>query len=142
MGDAPDALIDELRREFPDESPVYDAGGLDGIGAQVFTLADGGQTGVGLAVDMRGTRLQVRVWEALRAIPIGEIETYSQIARRIGVPGEGRAVARACLANRIALAIPCHRAIEDDGEVGEYRWGKERKRVLMNFEAHFRRVMP
>ncbi len=88
-----------------------------------------------LALDMRGTPFQRRVWHTLRAIPVGTTMTYSELARRIGAPKSARAVASACASNAIALAIPCHRVVRSNGALSGYRWGVERKRLLLNNEA-------
>jgi AraC family transcriptional regulator of adaptative response/methylated-DNA-[protein]-cysteine methyltransferase len=88
-----------------------------------------------LPLDVRGTAFQQRVWQALREIPAGSTATYSDIAGRIGAPKAVRAVAQACAANLVALAIPCHRVIRHDGGLSGYRWGVERKRELLQREA-------
>ena len=84
---------------------------------------------------MRGTAFQQRVWQALREIPAGETTTYSRLAQRIGAPKSVRAVAGACAANPLAVAIPCHRVVRSDGALSGYRWGVERKRALLEREA-------
>jgi AraC family transcriptional regulator of adaptative response/methylated-DNA-[protein]-cysteine methyltransferase len=86
-------------------------------------------------LDPRGTPFQQRVWQALRDIPAGATATYADIAARIGAPGSVRAVAQACGANPIAIAIPCHRVVRSDGALSGYRWGVERKRALLDREA-------
>ena len=91
--------------------------------------------GLDLPLDVRGTAFQQRVWQALRAIPAGATASYSEIAERIGSPKSVRAVAQACAANSIAVAIPCHRVVRHDGGLSGYRWGVERKRVLLDREA-------
>jgi len=88
-----------------------------------------------LPPDVRGTSFQRRVWQALREIPAGTTVTYSEIAKRIGAPTAIRAVASACAANKLAVAIPCHRVIRKDGSLAGYRWGIERKRALLRKEA-------
>lgn len=120
---------------------MYSSEGPEAFGDRIFTFPDRVRTDLDLALDVQGTPLQLSVWDALRAIPIGDIVTYAEIARRAGAAGDRDAVAQACLSNRIALAIPCHRAIADDGDIGPYRWGVERKRVLLNFEALLRDAM-
>jgi AraC family transcriptional regulator of adaptative response/methylated-DNA-[protein]-cysteine methyltransferase len=87
-----------------------------------------------LVCDVRGTEFQRRVWDALRAIPPGETRSYTQIAKAIGAPTSVRAVAAACAANPIAVLIPCHRVVRGDGSLSGYRWGVERKRVLLERE--------
>jgi AraC family transcriptional regulator of adaptative response/methylated-DNA-[protein]-cysteine methyltransferase len=90
--------------------------------------------GLELPLDVRGTVFQQRVWQALRAIPPGSTASYTEIARRIGVPGAVRAVAQACAANPVAVAIPCHRVVRSDGDLAGYRWGLQRKRALLERE--------
>jgi AraC family transcriptional regulator of adaptative response/methylated-DNA-[protein]-cysteine methyltransferase len=85
-------------------------------------------------LDVRGTAFQLRVWQALRAIPRGETRSYSQLARELGEPKAVRAVARACAANRVALVVPCHRVVGASGALTGYRWGMERKRMLLEAE--------
>jgi AraC family transcriptional regulator of adaptative response/methylated-DNA-[protein]-cysteine methyltransferase len=88
-----------------------------------------------LPLDVRGTAFQQRVWQALREIPVGSTVSYAEIARRIGHPKAVRAVAGACAANNIAVAIPCHRVVRNDGALSGYAWGVERKRALIRREA-------
>jgi len=95
-----------------------------------------------LALDIRGTAFQRRVWKELRRIPAGETASYGEVARRIGKPGASRAVARACATNLLALAVPCHRVVRSDGDPGGYRWGVERKRALLEREAGGKDVVP
>ena len=87
-----------------------------------------------LQVDLRGTAFQLRVWQALRQIPRGETRSYSQLAREMGAPNSTRAVARACAMNRVALVVPCHRVVGASGALTGYRWGVERKRMLLEAE--------
>ena len=87
-----------------------------------------------LQVDLRGTAFQLRVWQALRAIPRGETRTYSQLAREMGIPKSTRAVARACATNRVSVLVPCHRVVGASGSLTGYRWGVERKRQLLEAE--------
>jgi AraC family transcriptional regulator of adaptative response/methylated-DNA-[protein]-cysteine methyltransferase len=88
-----------------------------------------------MPLDVRGTAFQRRVWEALREIPVGSTASYADIANRIGSPRSVRAVAQACGANALAMAIPCHRVVRSDGALSGYRWGVERKRMLLDREA-------
>ena len=92
--------------------------------------------GLHLPLDVRGTAFQQRVWQALREIPAGETASYTDIAHRIGSPHSVRAVAQACAANALAVAMPCHRVVRNDGGLSGYRWGVERKRALLGKEAH------
>jgi AraC family transcriptional regulator of adaptative response/methylated-DNA-[protein]-cysteine methyltransferase len=110
--------------------------GLEGIGAGIVQFTENPRMGLNLPLDVTGTTFQRRVWDELRTIPPGEQRTYSEVAGRIGIPGDSFAVAQACLANRMAIAIPCHRVIADDGEIGVYRWGRDRKRTLLRAEAN------
>ena len=103
--------------------------------AKVACFVDKPTEGLDLPLDLRGTPFQRRVWEALRAIPVGTTVTYSELANSIGAPNAVRAVAGACAANPIALAIPCHRVVGSDGDLTGYYWGVERKRELINKEA-------
>jgi AraC family transcriptional regulator, regulatory protein of adaptative response / methylated-DNA-[protein]-cysteine methyltransferase len=91
--------------------------------------------GLNLPLDVRGTAFQERVWKALREVPAGTTVSYADIARRIGAPKSVRAVARACAANKLAVAIPCHRVVRNDGSLSGYAWGIERKRALIEREA-------
>jgi AraC family transcriptional regulator of adaptative response/methylated-DNA-[protein]-cysteine methyltransferase len=145
FGDAGETLERELRTEYP-KAEIIQADGA--LGEQVKklrailegTLATGdtrtaGESGVELPLDIRATAFQRRVWEALRAIPRGATKSYSQIAAGIGQPKAARAVARACATNPVAVAIPCHRVVREDGSLGGYRWGLERKRKLLSLEG-------
>ena len=87
-----------------------------------------------LPLDVKATAFQRRVWAELRAIPYGTTRSYGEIAEALGLPRAARAVARACASNRVALVIPCHRVVRGDGDISGYRWGKERKRVLLDLE--------
>jgi AraC family transcriptional regulator, regulatory protein of adaptative response / methylated-DNA-[protein]-cysteine methyltransferase len=127
MGDSPRELVNDLEREFPNYLPMYSHRGPGDIAARLFNFAGSPAAGMGFTLDAGGTRLERRVWDVLRSIPIGQTTTYSEIARRIGVPSESYAVAQVCMRNRIALAIPCHR-VASAGDIGDYRWGPARKR--------------
>jgi AraC family transcriptional regulator of adaptative response/methylated-DNA-[protein]-cysteine methyltransferase len=102
---------------------------------EIVASVDEPARGLALPLDVRGTAFQLRVWQALSRIPAGSTATYSEIAKRIGVPGSARAVARACASNTLAIAIPCHRVIAGDGSLAGYRWGLERKKALLEREA-------
>jgi AraC family transcriptional regulator of adaptative response/methylated-DNA-[protein]-cysteine methyltransferase len=95
---------------------------------------DGQQPRLDLPVDVRATAFQMKVWQYLQSIPYGSVQSYAEVAAGLGQPRAARAVARACAQNRVALAIPCHRVIRGTGELGGYRWGLERKRVLIDLE--------
>src|SRR5690606_3227378 len=94
------------------------------------------QIGLDLPLEMRGTAFQQRVWQALRQIPAGTTASYAAIAERIGAPGAARAVAAACAANKLAVAVPCHRVVASDGSLSGYRWGVTRKAALLAREGH------
>jgi AraC family transcriptional regulator, regulatory protein of adaptative response / methylated-DNA-[protein]-cysteine methyltransferase len=135
LGDDPDVLVRALQDRFPRAELVGGDAEFEVLVARVVGLADNPAAGLGLPLDMRGTAFQQRVWTALQAIPPGHTVSYAELARRIGAPQSARAVARACASNPIALAIPCHRVIRQDGGVSGYRWGVERKRALLKREA-------
>jgi AraC family transcriptional regulator of adaptative response/methylated-DNA-[protein]-cysteine methyltransferase len=126
-----------LRAEFPLATLRRDpslAGLVDAAVGQVVQAGPGSD----LALDLRGTAFQLRVWQALRAIPRGETRSYSQLARELGDPKATRAVARACATNRVALVVPCHRVVGANGALTGYRWGVERKRQLLEAESQVR----
>ncbi|RVC07413.1 methylated-DNA--[protein]-cysteine S-methyltransferase, partial [Mesorhizobium sp. M7A.F.Ca.AU.002.02.1.1] len=103
--------------------------------ARVVGFVEAPALGLDLPLDVRGTAFQQRVWQALRAIPAGQTVSYAEIAHRIGAPKAARAIAAACAANNLAVAIPCHRVIRKDGALSGYAWGAERKRALLDREA-------
>lgn len=135
FGDEPDRLARDLQDRFPQAELIGADGDYENWVAQVVALVEFPQMGMELPLDLRGTAFQQRVWRALREIPLGETATYLEIARAIGNPNAVRAVAAACAANAIAVAIPCHRVIRTDGKLSGYRWGVERKRALLEREA-------
>jgi AraC family transcriptional regulator of adaptative response/methylated-DNA-[protein]-cysteine methyltransferase len=135
IGDDPDALARELQDRFPRARLIGGEPGFEQLVAKVVGLVEAPRIGIELPLDVRGTAFQQRVWQALRAIPPGRTASYSEIARRIGAPAAVRAVAQACGANTLALAIPCHRVVRNDGALSGYRWGVERKRALLEREA-------
>ena len=102
--------------------------------AKIIGLVDAPKRGLDLPLDVSGTAFQQRVWQALREIPAGETLSYSDVARRIGEPKAARAVAKACAANTLAVAIPCHRVVRSDGQLSGYRWGVRRKQKLLELE--------
>ena len=135
LGDDPDALVRDLQNRFPLAELVGGDAGFEQLVAQVVGFVEAPQRGLALPLDLRGTAFQHRVWLALREIPAGSTTTYSEIAERIGAPRAVRAVAGACAANPLAVAIPCHRVVRLDGGLAGYRWGVERKRALLEREA-------
>ena len=135
LGDDPQALLRELQDAFPRAELVGADAAFEQTVAQVVGFVERPGTGLELPLDVRGTAFQRRVWEALRQLPAGQTATYAQIAAAIGAPTATRAVAGACAANTLAVAIPCHRVIRADGSLSGYRWGVERKRALLATEA-------
>lgn len=135
MGDAPDALAHDLEDRFPQATLIGGDQDFENIVAQVIGFVETPAIGLNLPLDIRGTAFQQRVWKALQVIPPGSTASYTEIANRIGAPKSVRAVAGACAANAIAVAIPCHRVVRNDGGLSGYRWGVERKRALLDREA-------
>ncbi len=123
-------LTADLRRRFA-EAELISSTHLDAELAAVLTTLDTGELDDALPLDIRGTAFQHRVWQELRAIPPGQTRTYSELAEAIGAPRAVRAVGAACAANRLALVVPCHRAVRRDGGLGGFRWGIEAKRRLL-----------
>jgi AraC family transcriptional regulator, regulatory protein of adaptative response / methylated-DNA-[protein]-cysteine methyltransferase len=134
IGDDPDRLVRDLQDKFSRAEMVGDDAGFERLVATVVGLVEAPGLGVDLPLDVRGTAFQQRVWQALREIPAGTTATYSEVAARIGAPAAVRAVAQACGANHLAVAIPCHRVVRRDGSLSGYRWGVERKRALLDRE--------
>jgi AraC family transcriptional regulator of adaptative response/methylated-DNA-[protein]-cysteine methyltransferase len=135
LGDDPDALVRDLQDRFPRAELTGGDREFEATVAKVLSFVEAPALGLELPLDVRGTAFQQRVWQALRAIPAGSTATYSEIAGRIGAPKSVRAVAQACAANAIAVAIPCHRVVRHDGGLSGYRWGVERKRALLDREG-------
>lgn len=135
IGDDPDALVRDLQDRFPKAHLVGGDADYEAMVVRVVGFVEAPQIGLELPLDVRGTAFQRRVWRALQAIPVGQTASYSEIARRIGAPNAVRAVARAGAANDIAVAIPCHRVVRNDGALSGYAWGVERKRELIAREA-------
>ena len=135
LGDDPDALVRDLQDRFPRAELIGGDEEFERLVAQVVGFVEAPGIGLDLPLDIRGTAFQRRVWQALREIPVGSTASYTDIAARLGSPNAVRAVARACAANAIAVAIPCHRVVRSDGALSGYRWGVERKRVLLRREA-------
>jgi AraC family transcriptional regulator of adaptative response/methylated-DNA-[protein]-cysteine methyltransferase len=133
LGDSPAALIEVLHDEYP-AARIEPAADVRQAASAVLRSLSGDPARIDLPLDVRATPFQQQVWDALRRIPYGETRTYSQIAREIGRPDAVRAVASACAANQVALVIPCHRVIREDGTLGGFRWGLERKRALLDQE--------
>ena len=135
LGDEPDALVRDLQDRFPAAELIGGDAGFEATVAQVVGFVETPRLGLELPLDVRGTAFRQRVWDALRQVPAGRTVSYAEMARRIGAPGAARAVAAACAANPLAVAIPCHRVVSSDGSLSGYRWGVARKRTLLAREA-------
>jgi AraC family transcriptional regulator, regulatory protein of adaptative response / methylated-DNA-[protein]-cysteine methyltransferase len=135
LGDEPEALVRDLQDRFPRATLVGGDEAFEGVVARVVGFVEAPALGFDLPLDVRGTAFQQRVWQALRAIPVGSTANYAEIAARVGAPKAARAVARACAANPLAVAIPCHRVVRQNGGLSGYRWGIERKRALLKKEG-------
>jgi AraC family transcriptional regulator of adaptative response/methylated-DNA-[protein]-cysteine methyltransferase len=134
FADSDDQLQQGLMREFPFATRRRDDAAMEEWKVNLFRLMDGRDASPSLPLDIRATAFQRQVWEALQRIPRGETRSYSAIAKKIGMPKATRAVARACATNPVAVAIPCHRVVREDGASGGYRWGIERKEQLLALE--------
>jgi len=135
IGDDPEVLVRNLQDQFPQATLLGGNKEYEALVAQVVGFVEAPGIGLNLPLDVRGTAFQQRVWKALREIPAGTTASYQDIARKIGSPHAVRAVAGACAANAIAVAIPCHRVVRSDGSLSGYRWGIDRKRALIDREA-------
>lgn len=138
FGDSASALLDELRREFPkaalEPAPAAAQAPLDAWMTALTAHLATGAPRPELPLDLRGTAFQIKVWRFLLSVPAGDVVSYSELAHGIGDPAAVRAAANACGANRIAVLVPCHRALRADGNLGGYRWGLARKRALIAAE--------
>ena len=135
LGDDPDALVRDLEGRFPHAALRAGDRKFEKLVAQVVGFVEAPGIGLDLPLDIRGTAFQQRVWQALREIPAGATASYAEIAHALGTPKAARAVAQACAANTLAVAIPCHRVVRAGGELSGYRWGVERKRDLLARES-------
>lgn len=135
LGDDPDKLVRDLQDRFPKARLIGADSEYEALIARVVGFVENPHIGLDLPLDVRGTAFQRRVWQALQEIPIGQRISYAELARRIGSPNAVRAVAGACAANDLAVAIPCHRVVRNDGALSGYAWGVERKKALLDREA-------
>ncbi|WP_395603329.1 bifunctional DNA-binding transcriptional regulator/O6-methylguanine-DNA methyltransferase Ada [Pseudomonas sp. B21128] len=135
LGDDPHQLVCDLQDQFRKANLIGADAGFEQLIAKVVGFIEAPAIGLDLPLDVRGTAFQERVWQALREIPVGSTASYADVAQRIGAPTSMRAVAQACGANRLAVAIPCHRVVRSDGNLSGYRWGVERKRQLLERET-------
>lgn len=137
LGDESDELVADLAREFERGERVRDDDGVGYWVEKIIAYLEGWQPNLDLPLDLRATAFQLKVWRQLQAIPVGETRAYSEVAADIGQPTASRAVANACADNPVALVIPCHRIIRKDKNLGGYRWGIERKRMLLENEQRY-----
>ena len=135
LGDDPHQLVCDLQDQFRRANLIGADAEFEQLIARVVGFIEAPAIGLDLPLDVRGTAFQERVWQALREIPVGSTASYADIALRIGSPKAVRAVAQACGANSLAVAIPCHRVVRSDGNLSGYRWGVERKRELLEREG-------
>jgi AraC family transcriptional regulator of adaptative response/methylated-DNA-[protein]-cysteine methyltransferase len=135
IGDGRDALRRELIGAFPQAELMHDEAGLAPVVDRVCAWLEAPQGELGLPLDLRGSAVERAVWQALRDIPCGRTISYGEIARALPLPATAQEVGAACAANRIAVAIPCHRVVKADGSISGYRWGVRRKRALIGREA-------
>jgi AraC family transcriptional regulator of adaptative response/methylated-DNA-[protein]-cysteine methyltransferase len=130
-------LLEGLRREFPFALRKQDEGGLHSWAGALLKHMAGKNLDASLPLDIRATAFQRQVWTYLQSIPFGQTKSYREVAQAIGRPSACRAVARACATNPVAVEIPCHRVVREDGTMGGYRWGLERKKALLHMEKSF-----
>lgn len=138
LGDDPQELIGHLQKRFPETESVRQDGECGKMMNAVINRLEHPAADMTAPLDLRGTAFQRAVWKALGKIPLGQTATYAQIARKVGKPKAVRAVAQACAANPVAIAIPCHRVVRSDGSLSGYRWGVERKRELLKRESEIK----
>lgn len=134
LGDEPERLVRDIQDRFPNAELRAGDGRFEEWMAKVIGFVEEPRLGLELPLDIRGTAFQQRVWKVLSEIPVGSTLSYSELAAKIGQPNAVRAVAGACAANTLALAIPCHRVVRTDGAASGYRWGIERKSTLLKRE--------
>ncbi|MEW6674297.1 MAG: bifunctional DNA-binding transcriptional regulator/O6-methylguanine-DNA methyltransferase Ada [Thermodesulfobacteriota bacterium] len=135
FGNTPEILHTKLRADFPEAKLQVGDPAFKSTLSQILPFLEAPEHGLTLPLDIQGTAFQRQVWAALQTIPAGSTATYAEIAKRIGRPKAARAVAQACAANKIAVAIPCHRVVRSDGDLGGYRWGIERKQAILERES-------
>ena len=135
LGDEPLALQRELAAVYPGIRRIEDNDRLAGMMAKVVDLIESPGRKLDLPLDLRGSELELAVWGALRGIPSGETRTYGALAKALAVPATAQEVGAACAANKLAVAVPCHRVVKADGSISGYRWGVQRKRRLLNMEG-------
>ena len=137
LGDDPAALLVDLQERFSNAILVEGDTRYEKVVARVVRMVEAPQVGFSLPLDLRGTAFQRRVWLTLREVPSGQTVSYEELARRIGSGKRAKAVASACASNPLAVAIPCHRVMRNDGTAFRYTWGIDRKCELLRREASF-----
>jgi AraC family transcriptional regulator, regulatory protein of adaptative response / methylated-DNA-[protein]-cysteine methyltransferase len=135
IGDDCATLLRDLKEAFPRAEFVLDQTGLAQTIAEAAALVDAPRVRTDLVLDLFGSPVEVAVWTALQAIPPGETRSYGAIARSLPIAATAQEVGAACAANRVAVAVPCHRVVKSDGSISGYRWGVQRKRRLINMEG-------
>jgi len=135
IGDDRAKLFRDLQDAFPEAEFAPDPAGLAQTVAKAVALVDAPQRGTDLQLDLRGSAAEIAVWNALQAIPPGETRSYGAIAQSLPIAATAQDIGAACAANRIAVAVPCHRVVKSDGSISGYRWGVRRKRRLINMEG-------
>lgn len=135
IGDDRAKLLRDLKGAFPQAELVHDETGLAQTVTKATALVDAPHTVFDQTLDLRGSPVEVAVWNALRTIPAGETRSYGAIAKSLPITATAQDVGAACAANRIAVAVPCHRIVKSDGSISGYRWGVQRKRRLINIEG-------
>ena len=135
LGETDESLFADLQAHFPDAAFQVGEADIQRIAGKVVAGMASGRWPEGIALDLRGTAFQRRVWAALRQIPAGQTLSYQQLAKKLGQPTAYRAVANACGANPGALLVPCHRVLRSNGDLGGFRWGIERKAALLKLES-------
>jgi AraC family transcriptional regulator, regulatory protein of adaptative response / methylated-DNA-[protein]-cysteine methyltransferase len=135
VGDDRAKLTRELKQAFPNAALILDQAGLTPTLAKAVALIATPHIATDMALDLRGSETEVAVWKALQAIPPGETRSYGVIAKTLPMAATAQDVGAACAANRIAVAVPCHRVVKADGSISGYRWGVQRKRRLINIEG-------
>lgn len=134
LGDSAAALVGDLQRRFPNAKLVPGVVAPAHV-SQVAQLIAAPRAGLDLPLDLRGSDFERRVWQALREIPAGSLQTYGEIAQRVGAPRSAKEVGEACATNALAVAVPCHRVVRKDGTLAGYRWGAKRKLALLRLEG-------
>lgn len=132
----------DIRARFADAEPVEDAAALQPVIERLAELIEHPEVGCDLALDLKGSDFERKVWQALCDIPAGTTATYGEVAARLGVPRQAREVGEACAANKLAVVVPCHRIVKKDGSIAGYRWGFTRKRALLEREHRARLLRP